>query len=412
MSGRPVSLEKLERSWQAVQKYGGRDTKGSVTLAADELGIARTTLTGHLQMYEARQNRDPAIQDAMDAIGTGMEPNLAWIKTDKEGNTTYSLQMKPKGEEEKSLSELVQDALGDYRPLDEKLFAPRINSGAQGEHLVIIDPADIHFGKLAKSTETGGEYSVEIARHRMIEGTRALLRGVEHLGVGRILFVLGNDILHTEDGKKTTSGTPQDTDGSWFTAAKAAQQATYDAIGECAAVADVDLVHCTSNHDWRTGWLLSQAIAAGMSAHSRVRATNYNMSERHRKYYGFENNGFMVSHGDGIKEEQVAGCFLREAKPLVSQCQNLYVLFHHFHHKIKKRRGFDPVQTEKDHNSFTAIVTGQPKEEGQHIDIEYVRSPSAPDGWHDRNGYLNRQGVECFGYHPQDGQKLRITEWF
>lgn len=49
--------------------------------------------------------------------------------------------------------------------------------------------------------------------------------------------------------------------------------------------------------------------------------------------------------------------------------------------------------------------------EGQ-SQIEYVRSPSAPDGWHDRNGYLNRQAVEAFVHSPHDGQKKRFTEWF
>jgi hypothetical protein len=46
------------------------------------------------------------------------------------------------------------------------------------------------------------------------------------------------------------------------------------------------------------------------------------------------------------------------------------------------------------------------------IQLEVVRSPSPPDGWHDRNGYVNMQAVEAFIHHPFEGQILRKTEWF
>jgi hypothetical protein len=72
----------------------------------------------------------------------------------------------------------------------------------------------------------------------------------------------------------------------------------------------------------------------------------------------------------------------------------------------------DVFVTEKDHTGLTAIMAGSASPEGAALLIEYVRSQSPPDGWHDRNGYVNRQGVECFMYHPDDGQKARFTEWF
>jgi hypothetical protein len=314
--------------------------------------------------------------------------------------------------EDDNLIDQFIENLAEYKPLDEKLFAPRVNLGAKGECLAVVDLADVHFGKLCETTETNHKYNIDVARHRATEGTRALLKDASGVGIGRILFVMGNDILHTENGKSTTSGTPQDTDGNYFTAWKAAEYSSIDAIGQCAAVADTDLLHCMSNHDWRSGWALSQTIAASMRDHSMVRATGYNLSERHRKFYGFENNALLLTHGDGTKEEKLYGHFVQEAKELVSNCQNLYALLHHVHHKISKRRGVDVFQSEKDHNGMTAIVTGAPRPQGVHVGIEYVRSPSPPDGWHDRNGYLNRQGVECFIYHPHDGQKHRITEWF
>lgn len=358
----------------------------------------------------AAASRDPAIQAAMDHVGTGLVPSVIWSKTD-----SYSIMLKPDAyATEVPFTDLVRNALDDYKPLDVNLFAPRINSGAKGEHLMVLDLADVHFGKLCETTETGSKYNVDIARHRVIEGTKKLLEGAEPHGVGRILFVMGNDILHTEDGKQTTSGTSQDHDGTWFAAYKAAQQATMDAIGECRAVADVDLIHCPSNHDWRSGWALSQAIAAGVSGLKGVRATDYNMSEMHRKYYGYGRNAIGVSHGDGAKEEKLMSLMVNEAKELIMQgCDLYYWYLHHLHHKISKRRGVDVFQTEKDHTgNMTAITRGAPVVEAGQMKIDYLRSPSGPDGWHHRNGYLNRQGVEAFLHHFDEGQKHRLTEFF
>lgn len=363
---------------------------------------------------EKRMALDPYVAEGLADYGVENLDGVSggWlIKKDGEGGR-LSLQFRTKDNEQQSFADLVRDSLADYKPLDRKLYAPRVNLGAAGEHLLVVDLADVHFGKLCTAGETGHKYNVEIARHRAVEGTRALLQGASGYGVGRVLFVMGNDILHTDNGKTTTSGTPQDTDGTFFTAWRAAQHATIDAINECADVAETDLLHCMSNHDWRSGWALSQTIAAEYRGNTRVRATDYNLSEIHRKFYGYERNAFMFTHGDGTKEEKLYGHFATEARHLLSTCTNLYAFLHHVHHKIAKRRGVDVFQGEKDHNGMTAIMTGAPRPEGVHLNIEYVRSPSPPDGWHDRNGYTNRQGVEAFMHHPHEGQKVRLTEWF
>lgn len=354
---------------------------------------------------KARATVDPAITRAMSAIGTNMVPSVVWDKT----QPGYSVLLRPSVADAESLTDILLKGLSEYKP---PIHAPRVNNGDKGNHLLVVDLADVHFGKLCSVQETGSDYTIEEARHRVIEGTKALLSASKGIGVQRILFVMGNDILNTDNGKTTTSGTPQDTDKSFFQSFRAAQYASIDAINECANLADVDLLHCMSNHDFRSGWQLSQTVAAHFGSHSNVRATDYNMSENHRKYYGFERNALMFSHGDGTKEEKIIGHFMQEAKPLVASCDHFYAILHHMHHKMAKRRGVDVFQGEKDHNGMTAIVSGSPRVEGSGIGIEYVRSPSPPDGWHHRNGYMNRQGVECFAYHAYDGQRFRFTEWF
>jgi hypothetical protein len=379
---------------------------------ADALGRPHSWVQRRIESLDKRERLDPELLSRLDARGVSDLAGLhsGWLIDKDENGAGQSLYFYLGKDEPQAFTDMVADSLSDYKPLDRELFAPRVNVGAKGDKLLVVDLADVHFGKLCVKEETNHTYNVDVARHRVMEGTRAILQRADD--VGRILFVMGNDILHTDNGKTSTAGTPQDSDGSYFTAWRAAQHATIDAISECAGVADVDLVHCMSNHDWRSGWALSQTIAASLSGHDGVRATAYNMSEKHRKFYGYGRNGLLVTHGDGAKEEALTSLFLKEGRNLISRCDLLYAYLHHFHHKIRKRRGIDVFQSEKDHTAFTQVNMGAVRVEGGDMVAEYVRSPSPPDGWHDRNGYINRQAVEAFIHCPHDGQKDRLTEWF
>ncbi|MFC0280331.1 hypothetical protein ACFOHK_16020 [Falsigemmobacter intermedius] len=52
------------------------DRLGSMNAVAKELGVSHRTVARSL-----RSATDPAIQAGMDAVGTGMVPAMAWIKT-------------------------------------------------------------------------------------------------------------------------------------------------------------------------------------------------------------------------------------------------------------------------------------------------------------------------------------------
>lgn len=407
MASRPVPPEQLAKILEASKLH-----KTHVD-AAVSLKMPQTTYRNQLRLAKDWHNVDPAIAAAARVAGLESPKRLKhfWqISKDDEGNGYSLFIANPDTGEGAKFADVVRESLEDYQPLDRKLFAPRVHTAAKGDKLLVVDLADVHFGKLCVKEETNHTYNVEVARHRVMEGTRAILRRAQD--VGRILFVMGNDILHTDNGKTTTSNTPQDTDGTYFTAWRAAQHATIDAISECSAVADVELIHCMSNHDWRSGWALSQTIAAAMSGHNGVRATPYNMSEKHRKFFGYGRNGFLITHGDGAKEAALTSLFLKEGRQMIANTDLLYAILHHFHHKKRVRQGIDVFQSEKDHTAFTQIEAGATRVEGGDMMAEWMRSPSPPDGWHDREGYKNRQAVEAFIHCPHDGQKDRLTEWF
>ena len=157
--------------------------------------------------------------------------------------------------------ELVQkeiiEELKNYSPKYPKIK----RSKSKDAHLLIVDPADIHIGKLCTAYETGTEYNQNIAVKRVHEGVQGLLDKSNGFNVDKIIFVMGNDILHTDNAKRqTTAGTPQDTDGMWYDNFLTAKQLYVDIIEMLMQVADVEAIFCPSNHDYQSGFFLAQTI--------------------------------------------------------------------------------------------------------------------------------------------------------
>jgi hypothetical protein len=82
--------------------------------------------------------------------------------------------------------------------------------------LTAILTADVHIGKYADALETGSNYNIKIARERILNGVRGIISKSEGFVIDKVLFCIGNDILHTDNViGTTTKGTRQDTDGKW-----------------------------------------------------------------------------------------------------------------------------------------------------------------------------------------------------
>lgn len=379
---------------------------------ATRLGMSNRQARRRWEEARDWHRADPAISNMAIAVGANSPAAIShgWtIVKDDEGNG-HSVFIKNTEGEQVALTSIIEQTLDDLRSDMPTTFPKR--PPISGDHLLVIDIADLHVGKLCVKTETGHTYSRETARHRAIEGTKALLQMASGAGVSDILFVMGNDIVHTDNAKgTTTSGTPQDTDGTIHQMISDAQAILVECIDLCADAAQVHLAFCPSNHDWVTGYCIARTVQAWFRNDPRVTASDYNMSERHRKYVLFGSNLIGLSHGDGAKESELYPLMVTEAREHISQAKHLYFYLHHYHHKIRNRVTRIKERGEKDLTGMTVIGSGV-HNEGEGLEIEYLRSPSAPDGWHHRNGYLNRQAVECFVHHPEDGQKMRFTEWF
>jgi len=274
------------------------------------------------------------------------------------------------------------------QPHDFKPFTP---IQTKENNLLVIDIADAHFGKLATRYETGEDYGIEIAKQRCYDGVKGIISRASKFDISRIMFVIGNDVLHYDNPKRTTtSGTPQDTDGMFYDMFNSALDTYINIINELRLTYEIDVVFNASNHDYMSGWMLARALS--MYFHN---ADNVSVDDgiRHRKYYKFGNNLIGTNHGDGAKLDDLPLLMANEEPILWSETKYRYIYVHHIHHK----------QTYKFMSGKDFIG----------VTVEFLRSPSASDSWHHRNGYVGaKKAIEGYIHNYEDGQIARISHYF
>jgi hypothetical protein len=259
---------------------------------------------------------------------------------------------------------------------------PNLN---QDGHLLVVDPADVHIQKLATVFETGDEYNSQIACQRVREGVEGLIQKASGFRIEKVLFVAGNDILHTDNkNKTTTSGTPQDVDSNWYTAFATAKSLYIEVIDRLLEVADVHYVHNPSNHDFIFGTLLADVI---QTYYRDCKNITFDCDLRHRKYFQYGKNLIGTTHGDGAKNDILPILMATEEPKMWSESKHRYVYTHHVHHKVSK--------------DYIGVT------------VEALRSPSGTDGWHSKAGFCGApKAVEGFIHHPEYGQIARLTHLF
>ena len=252
-------------------------------------------------------------------------------------------------------------------------------------YLLVLDPADIHIGKLCSAFETGEDYNNQIAVKRALDGVDGILQKVSSFKIDKILFIGGNDILHVDNPKRTTtSGTNQDTDGMWYDNFLIAKQLYIDILLKLVTIADVHFTFNPSNHDYTNGFFLADVIKTYFKDCENI---TFDCSIAHRKGFKYYNNLIGTTHGDGAKMTDLPLLMAQEFSQEWSTTKHRYVYTHHVHHKVAK--------------DFIGIT------------VESLRSPSGTDSWHHRNGYQHAaKAVEGFLHCKNNGQVARITHIF
>jgi hypothetical protein len=323
---------------------------------------------------------DKGILDECDKVGIDPEKvKHYWYK-----GKNYSINVK--GENNIfNYADFKEDFIGsvkDLRPNHIQII--RTESDEDG-HCLLIDPADVHINKLCSAFETGEEYNSQIAVQRVKDGVSSIIQKSKGFNIDRIILIVGNDILNTDNTKgQTTKGTQQDSHLKWFDAFLMAKQLYIDIIETLVSIADLEIVYNVSNHDEMSGFFLMDSLYSWYNEHPNIK---FDRSPSHRKYTTYGKNLIGTTHGDGAKQNDLPLLMCHEASEHWHKCKHRYWFTHHVHHK-----------TSKDIMS---------------VQIESLRSPSPADSWHHKSGYQHSPlAIEGFLFHKDFGQVARLTVIF
>ena len=315
---------------------------------------------------------------------------LSWIKDSVTGTSTLVINPDYKDSVAVKYDRIREDMISEMREMS-PVVKKYDRDATFDPHCFVLDIADLHVGKLATEAGSNSEYNVKIAVDRAIAGAESLIDKSSPYNIDKIVFVIGNDVLHIDNPKRqTTAGTSQDTDGMWYDNYVIARKVYTQIINRLSTIADVHVIHCPSNHDYMTGFMLADALSCYFYNNENV---TFDVSTVHRKYFKYGNNMIALSHGDGCKIDQIPYLAANESPKMWAETQYRYAYLHHIHHKdyFKFRGGKD----------FIGMT------------VEFVRSPSSSDRWHNDNGYTGAKvAIEAFIHHPLNGQVSRLTHNF
>jgi len=282
--------------------------------------------------------------------------------------------------EEVRAKNLFADMLAEFKkqaPTVKQSIRPKA-SGAPC--LFEVDIFDPHFGKLCWGKESGRDYDLKIAAveyGRAVEGLIARAAGHR---IERILYPIGNDFFHTDQGNATTAGTEQDCDGRWQKSFVAGRVAVLQSIMRLREIAPVDILMIPGNHDTQKVFYLGEVLSGYLSKTSGVAVNN---SPNLRKYYRYGANLIGLTHGNNEKHSDLPLIMATETGADWSATK--FREFHIGHHHKLKTISFLPSQ---EYNS---------------IRVRTLSSLTPPDAWHKKMGYEGLRAANAFIWDKRDG---------
>lgn len=249
----------------------------------------------------------------------------------------------------------------------------RIPSG----NLLEINLTDHHFGKLAWAQETNGQdYDVKIAERIWDEATDALLGRVIGQKFDQIIFVVGNDLLNSDNKNNlTTHGTPVTTDSRYQKTFRTARKAVVRSIEKMRSISPVRVVVIPGNHDENAAWHLGDSLECWFSKCGDVHVDNLPSP---RKYLQWGSVMLMWTHGYKGKLSDYPSIMAAEAPEMwgATTVREVHTGDKHYR-KVEEFHG---------------------------VAVRILPTLCATDDWHSRMGYTNNiRCSEAFIWHKEQG---------
>jgi predicted phosphodiesterase len=243
--------------------------------------------------------------------------------------------------------------------------------------LLEVNFPDAHLGKLAWGVETGhGNYDVKIAESVFWEALETILDRTRHHRFNQIIFVIGNDVLNSDDIEgRTTSGTYVSSDARYHKTFAAVRNLKIRATERLRKIAPVKIIVVPGNHDKLSSWHLGDSLECYFHNYTDVEIDN---SPQVRKFHQHGQVGLMFTHGHKGK---------RTDYPLLMAAEQP---------QMWGTTKFREVHTGHTHMTKT--------DEQHGVRVRVLPALCAPDDWLAENAFVgNLRNAEGYVWSPNEG---------
>lgn len=364
-----------ERQQEAVRLLEAHG--GNATQAALAMGVSRTTFRE--MVARARRVADPAIEAAMQVVGTQLMPSGMWIKTGKDADgVSRSVYLRPPPVEETGMLDRIREAFEGLTPA-QPVAPPEI---IMADLMTVFPVVDLHLGMHAWSAETGGDdYDLKHAcadlRHAFAKVAAWTPPSAE------AVLILGGDTLHADDDNAETPRSKHklDVDGRQHKVIDTAVRIIAEVIDRLLEKHQrLTIRTLRGNHDQHSHMVLTFALSERYRAEPRV-TVDKSPRDLFMKQWG--RSAIFAHHGDRGKPERMA-LYLSDVCPFWSETRHRHYLVGHVHHDHAKDIG--PLR------------------------YESLRAFCPPDSYAAGMGYGGRRALQALTFHKDDGLVLRALD--
>jgi hypothetical protein len=273
----------------------------------------------------------------------------------------------------------ILDEIADLKDLAAKGLKRKIlkierPEGVSG-NLLEINISDHHFGKLAWPPETGHEpYDVKIAQAMFLRALNTLIDRSKNYKFERILFIVGNDLLNSDNAENTTTkGTVVTTDIRYHKTFRTVRYTIIEAVEKLKLIAPVTVMIVSGNHDQLAAWHMGDSLESWYRSDPNVTVNN---DPNYRKYFEFGKVLLGFTHGDKGSNYPML---------MATECSEAW-----------SRTKFREIHTGHRHCDKVTEDHG--------VKVRILPALCPPDDWHQENGYVeNQRQAEAFIWNKEQG---------
>ena len=317
---------------------------------------------------------------------TGFDSNRKPITITMYRTKAWLKRIDPTMNIQKIREELVEDLVPLFDSIPKTAIYPN-SFQEDDEHLLEINACDLHIGKIGID---GDEYSIDIARQRMIDALQHLVKRASGFYINQILFVVGNDFLNSDGDwpvPSTTRGTPQFNTDKHIETYRAGRKLIIECVEMLSEIAPVHIDVIPGNHDRESMMHIGDALEMFYENNENVSVNN---DMRMMKAFHYGRCLIINDHGDGPKLNDLPGIVSQRYRDVWSEVR--YVEVHRGHYHTNKSYKMQAV------------------EELNGLTVRNLSSMTATDEWHDMKGYVgNIKKASAFVWNKYNGVQAKLN---